>query len=84
VFAYSFVDENKKRAKYWRDVGTIDSYWEANMDLVAVEPELNLYDEDWPIRTFQQQYPRQRPSLQVAMTDDASAQSWIPSFPTDA
>lgn len=51
VFAYMFEDENKKEAQYWRDVGTIDSYWEANMDLVAVDPQFNLYDTDWPIRT---------------------------------
>ncbi|RJP18016.1 MAG: glucose-1-phosphate adenylyltransferase [Candidatus Abyssobacteria bacterium SURF_5] len=57
IHAYQFIDENKKRAKYWRDVGTIDSYWEANMDLVAVDPEFNLYDSDWPIRTYHPQYP---------------------------
>ncbi|MBD3348184.1 MAG: glucose-1-phosphate adenylyltransferase [Candidatus Eisenbacteria bacterium] len=42
---------------YWRDVGTIESYWSANMDLVGTSPELNLYDDDWPIRTHQGQYP---------------------------
>jgi len=57
VFAYNFRDENKKTAKYWRDVGTIDAYWEANMDLVSVDPQLNLYDDDWPIRTHVRQYP---------------------------
>ncbi len=57
VYAYPFVDENKKQANYWRDVGTIDSYWEANMDLVSVDPAFNLYDPDWPTRTYQQQYP---------------------------
>lgn len=57
VVAYNFHDENKKRAKYWRDVGTIDSYWEANLDLAAVEPLFNLYDKSWPIRTYQGQYP---------------------------
>ncbi len=51
VYAFSFIDQNKKEAKYWRDVGTIDAYYEANMDLVAVTPDLNLYDQDWPIRT---------------------------------
>lgn len=51
VFAYMFRDENKKEAQYWRDVGTIDSYWEANMDLVSVDPVFNLYDTDWPIHT---------------------------------
>ncbi|MFH2012591.1 MAG: glucose-1-phosphate adenylyltransferase [Pseudomonadota bacterium] len=57
VFAYNFRDENKKKAKYWRDVGTIDSYFEANMDLVLPDPALNLYDADWPIRTYQGHYP---------------------------
>jgi glucose-1-phosphate adenylyltransferase len=57
VCAYNFKDENKKEAKYWRDVGTIDAYWEANMDLVSVDPLLNLYDKAWPIRTYQGQNP---------------------------
>ncbi|MFA5073180.1 MAG: glucose-1-phosphate adenylyltransferase [Nitrospirota bacterium] len=57
VYAYNFKDENKKEANYWRDVGTIDAYWEANMDLVSVDPMLNLYDKAWPIRTYQSQNP---------------------------
>ena len=57
VYAYNFIDENRKAAKYWRDVGTIDAYWEANMDLVSVDPLLNLYDMQWPIRTHQSQNP---------------------------
>jgi len=57
VFAYPFLDENKKESRYWRDVGTLDSYWEASMDLVSVDPEFNFYDADWPIRTYQDQYP---------------------------
>ncbi len=57
VYAYDFKDENKKKAKYWRDIGTLDAYWEANMDLVAVDPVFNLYDKDWPIHTYQEQYP---------------------------
>ncbi len=57
VFAYNFKDENRKEALYWRDVGTIDSYWEANMDLISVTPVFNLYDENWPIRTYQEQAP---------------------------
>jgi len=57
VCAHNFIDENKKEAQYWRDVGTIESYYEANMDLVAVTPLFNLYDKDWPIRTYQRQYP---------------------------
>ncbi len=57
VYAYNFKDENKKEAKYWRDVGTIDAYWEASMDLSSVDPLLNLYDGAWPIRTYQAQNP---------------------------
>src|SRR5689334_1435125 len=57
VFAFNFVDENRKDALYWRDVGTLDAYYEANMDLVSVSPIFNLYDKDWPLRTWQQQYP---------------------------
>lgn len=52
VYAYSFRDENKKVAKYWRDIGTLDAYYEASMDLVAIDPLFNLYDEEWPIRTY--------------------------------
>jgi len=57
VAAYNFIDENKKEALYWRDIGTLDAYYEANMDLVQVDPVFNLYDREWPIRTYQQQYP---------------------------
>jgi len=51
VVAYDFVDENKKDVIYWRDVGTLEAYFEANMDLVAVSPVFNLYDQEWPLRT---------------------------------
>src|SRR4029453_11405626 len=51
VFAYPFRDENRKEAAYWRDVGTLDAYYQANMDLIQVDPILNLYDRDWPIHT---------------------------------
>ena len=57
VFVYPFVDENKKQAQYWRDIGTIEAYYEANMDLISVSPVFNLYDEEWPLRTYQRQYP---------------------------
>ena len=57
VYAYRFYDENKKAAKYWRDVGTIDAYYEASMDLCQVNPEFNLYDPEWPMRTYQPQAP---------------------------
>jgi glucose-1-phosphate adenylyltransferase len=57
VFAYRFQDQNRKEVAYWRDVGTLDAYYQANMDLIALEPVLNLYDRDWPIRTHQPQLP---------------------------
>ena len=57
VFSYNFIDENRKEAQYWRDVGTLDAYYEANMDLVSVSPIFNLYDQNWPIRTLQEQNP---------------------------
>ena len=57
VFAFPFMDENRKTQAYWRDVGTIDAYYEANMDLTQVDPLLNLYDEDWPIYTLHPNCP---------------------------
>ncbi len=57
MMAYSFVDENKQQALYWRDVGTLDAYYDANMDLCSVSPTFNLYDITWPIRTRVRQYP---------------------------
>ena len=57
VFAYPFLDENRKQDAYWRDVGTLDAYFAANMDLVSVDPLLNLYDLRWPIRTYQPNLP---------------------------
>jgi glucose-1-phosphate adenylyltransferase len=57
VIAYDFHDINAKQVRYWRDVGTLDAYYEANMDLVSVVPEFNLYDQNWPIRTRVTQQP---------------------------
>ena len=57
MVAYNFVDENRQQALYWRDVGTLDSYYDANMDLCAVSPVFNLYDKHWPMRTRVRQYP---------------------------
>jgi glucose-1-phosphate adenylyltransferase len=57
VYGYLFWDENKKASQYWRDIGTIDAYYEASMDLVQVDPLFNLYDPDWPLRTYQPQFP---------------------------
>jgi glucose-1-phosphate adenylyltransferase len=52
VYAHSFRDRNGKPQKYWRDIGTLESYYEASMDLVSVDPQFNLYDTAWPVRTF--------------------------------
>jgi len=57
IYAFPFRDRNSGTVKYWRDIGTLDSYFEANMDLVSVSPIFNLYDPDWPIRTYQPQAP---------------------------
>jgi glucose-1-phosphate adenylyltransferase len=57
VFAYPFTDTNTRVQHYWRDVGTVDAFYEANMELIHADPELNIYDEDWPIWTYQRQYP---------------------------
>ena len=54
--AYNFVDENRKEL-YWRDVGTLDAYYDANMDVASVNPVFNLYDRHWPMRTRVRQYP---------------------------
>ncbi|MBI1900838.1 MAG: glucose-1-phosphate adenylyltransferase [Planctomycetia bacterium] len=58
AYVFPFLDENRKKDAYWRDVGTLDAYFDANMDLVAVDPALNLYDRAWPIRTY---YPNDPP-----------------------
>ena len=57
TYAYPFYDENKKAAKYWRDIGTLDAYYEAQMDLCHVNPEFNMYDPEWPLRTYMPQAP---------------------------
>ena len=67
TYAYPFYDENKKSAKYWRDIGTIDAYYEAQMDLCQVNPEFNMYDPEWPLRT----YMPQAPPAKFVFADDA-------------
>jgi glucose-1-phosphate adenylyltransferase len=57
VFAYPFQDVQTRAQSYWRDVGTVDAFYDANIELVHVKPELNIYDEDWPIWTYQVQQP---------------------------
>jgi glucose-1-phosphate adenylyltransferase len=65
--AFPFVDKDGEPA-YWRDVGTVDSYWKANMELCEVEPELNLYSREWPVWTYQTQHP---PAKFIFDDDDA-------------
>ena len=75
VFAHRFHDSCVNMASgvpYWRDVGTVDAYWEANLDLTHVTPDLNLYDEDWPIWTHQEQLP---PAKFVFDDDDRRGQA---------
>jgi len=57
VYAYPFRDPETNALAYWRDVGSLDAFWEANMELITPDPELNLYDPDWPIWTYQRQLP---------------------------
>ena len=62
IYIYNFSDNSfpgmtDTERGYWRDVGSIDAYWQANMDLLAYDPELNLYSQDWPLRTFNYNYP---------------------------
>ena len=57
IMTYPFRDTHDKQTAYWRDVGTIDSFWAANLELIGITPELNLYDATWPIWTYQEQLP---------------------------
>lgn len=57
VHAYKFVDENKKSQPYWKDIGTIDSYYSSSMNLLSISPDFNLYDLNWYIRAYQYQFP---------------------------
>jgi glucose-1-phosphate adenylyltransferase len=57
VFAFPFRDPASKAQAYWRDVGTVDAFWAANLELIDISPELNLYDSKWPIWTYQEQLP---------------------------
>ena len=56
VYVYNYVDD-KGKPRYWRDIGTRDAYYEANMDLLKPKSEFNLYDKSWPVRTYHEQYP---------------------------
>jgi glucose-1-phosphate adenylyltransferase len=72
VFVYNFREANNEAGRYWRDIGTIDAYWEANMDLCSPNPQCNLYDEKWPIRTYQEQVPPAKIVLRPSGSDRAS------------
>lgn len=72
VNAYPFLDLQSGEQSYWRDVGTIDAYWSANMELIGVNPDLNLYDKSWPIWTYQEQTP---PAKFVFDNDDRRGQA---------
>ncbi|SHE21573.1 glucose-1-phosphate adenylyltransferase [methanotrophic endosymbiont of Bathymodiolus puteoserpentis (Logatchev)] len=72
VNAYPFLDLQSGEQSYWRDVGTIDAYWAANMELIGVKPDLNLYDQTWPIWTHQVQTP---PAKFVFDDDDRRGQA---------
>jgi glucose-1-phosphate adenylyltransferase len=66
LFAFPFVDENRGEQLYWRDIGTLDAYYAASMDLIAVDPVFNLYDREWPLRTM----PRQLPPAKTVFAED--------------
>ena len=72
VYAYPFTDGTNNNLNYWRDIGTLDAYWEANMDLVQESPEFNLYDKDWPIRTHQEQNPPAKTTLRKNIPEERS------------
>jgi len=72
VYAYPFEDGTNNDLNYWRDIGTLDAYWEANMDLVQESPEFNLYDKDWPIRTHQEQNPPAKATLRKNIPEERS------------
>ena len=72
VNAYPFLDLQSGQQSYWRDVGTIDAYWAANLELIGVKPDLNLYDDTWPIWTYQEQTP---PAKFVFDDDDRRGQA---------
>ena len=79
VVAYPFRDVQTKAQSYWRDVGTVDAFWEANMEMVGIDPELNLYDRNWPIWTYQDQAP----PAKFVFNDDGRRGMAVDSMVTD-
>ncbi len=75
VFVYGFREAANSESTYWRDIGTIDAYWEANMDLVSLQPQCDLYDPRWPIRTYQEQVPPARTVVVGAAAQGEASQA---------
>lgn len=73
VFVHNFTEAGNPEGRYWRDIGTLDAYWEANMDLCSVKPQCNLHDLKWPIRTYQEQVPPAR----TVSAETADSQSGV-------
>ena len=73
---------NQKESKYWRDVGTLDAYFDANMDLISIDPQFNLYDREWPIRTYVRSYPPAKTVFALEHEGRVGLRS-IPSFRRD-
>ncbi len=78
VFAYPFRDVQSGKQSYWRDVGTIDAFWEANLELIGITPELNLYDKQWPIWTYQEQLHRPSSSSMRTTAVASPSTQWYP------
>jgi glucose-1-phosphate adenylyltransferase len=77
VFAYVFQDAETRVQHYWRDVGNVDAFYEANLELTHVEPELNLYDDAWPIWTYQAQVPSAKFVLEDAQRQGRAVNSLV-------
>ena len=77
VYAYPFRDPKTSEQAYWRDVGTLDAFWSANMELVSVTPQLNMYDTDWPIYTHQWQSPPAKFIFDEAERQGVAIQSMV-------
>ncbi len=70
VYVHNFKEANNEEGRYWRDIGTLDAYWSANMDLCEKDPPVNLYDPEWLIRTYQEQVP---PARTVSSTEEVGS-----------
>lgn len=77
IHAYPFRDPETGEKAYWRDVGTLDSFWEANMELISTSPQLNVYDKDWPLWTYQEQLPPAKFVFDEEVRRGAALQSMV-------